>query len=333
MKHDKTQTKRFSIFPLYHENIWKFYKTQVSNAWFVEEVELDQDVKDWTMMDSNLKKLISRVLAIFNFSDIVVCDNVKEIKHLLEPFNMLEAEFFYDAQLFIERIHAEMYSQFLETLIKSLQERNKLLNAVHHFEFAKRKAEVMAKYQGDKSSLNEKLINNACGEQIGFSSLFAVIFWLRKKNLLPGVRLGNSLISQDENLHFSFACELYKTLCKLGHVEKLIEDRVVEIVKDFVSVEITILDDIFSEIPEDELEELTKDNMKKYIKHMADIVLLSLGYSKIYKQDNPFEFMTLINLREQHNFFERKTAEYKLFNVSQTKPEEKNKAYSVEVDF
>lgn len=325
--------KRFSVFPLYHENLWKFYKTQVSNSWFVEEVELDQDVKDWAMMDSNLKKLISRVLAIFNFADIVVCDNVKEIINMIEPFNLLEAEFFYDAQLFIERIHAEMYSQFLETLIKSLPERNKLQHAVSYFSFAKRKAEVMAKYQGDKSSLNEKLINNACGEQIGFSSLFAVIFWLRKKNLMPGVRLGNSLISQDENLHFSFACELYKTLCKLGHVEKLSQDRVVEIVKDFVSVEITVLEDIFSGISEDELEELTKENMVKYIKHMADIVLLSLGYSKFYKEANPFEFMNLINLREQHNFFERKTGEYKMFNINKTQTDQKKNAYELEVEF
>jgi ribonucleoside-diphosphate reductase subunit M2 len=332
MSNQLNLNKRFSIFPLHHENLWKFYKTQVSNSWFVEEVELDQDVKDWSCMDSNLKKLISRVLAVFNFADIVVCDNVKEIVHLIEPFNLLEAEFFYDAQLFIERIHAEMYSQFLETLIKSLQERNTLQHAVTSFSFAKRKAEMMAKYQGN-SSLAEKMINNACGEQIGFSSLFAVIFWLRKKNLMPGVRLGNSLISQDENLHFSFACELYKTLCKLSHISKLSQERVVEIVTDFVNVELSVLDDLFAGIPEDDLEELTKENMIKYVKHMADIVLISLGYPKLYKEDNPFEFMNLINLREQHNFFERKTGEYKMFNINKMQPEQKKKAYELEVEF
>ena len=322
----QVQSKRFSIFPLYHHNLWKYYKTQVSNSWFVEEVELDQDVKDWSMMEPNLKQLISRVLAIFNFSDIVVCDNVKEIINLIEPFNLLEANFFYDAQLFIERIHAEMYSQFLETLIKSMEERNKLFHAIENFEFAKRKAELMSKYQGPNSTLGEKLINNACSEQIGFSSLFAVIFWLRKKNLMPGVRLGNSLISQDENLHFSFACELYKTL-KLN----IPQEQVTEIVDGFVQVELTVLEDLFSGILEEE--ELTRENMSKYIKHMADIVLISLGYQKRYKEENPFEFMNLINLREQHNFFERKTAEYKLFNTHKVQPEQKKKAYDLEVEF
>lgn len=328
-----SNSKRLSIFPIYHKSLWDFYKTQLSNYWFVEEVELDQDVKDWSQMDSNLKKLVSRVLAIFNFADIVVCDNLAEISSSIAPFNLREAEFFYKAQNLIETVHAEMYSQFIETLVKDENERLMLQNAVSSFSFAEKKAALMSKYQGNNSTLSEKIINNACGEQIGFSSLFAVIFWLRKKNLMPGVRFGNSLISQDENLHFSFACEFYKTLCNLGHIEKLSEARVKEIISDYVSVELDVLNDLFKDVNENELDDLTRDHMADYIMHMADIVLMSLGYQKMYKKNNPFEFMNLINLREQHNFFERKTAEYKLFNTGKTSNTNKNEAYCTEIDF
>jgi ribonucleoside-diphosphate reductase subunit M2 len=326
-------TKRFSIFPIHYPNLWKLYKTQVSNTWFVEEVELDTDVKDWVNIHPLLKKLLSRVFAIFNFADVVVCDNVKEIIQMIEPYHILEAEFFYDAQLFIERIHSEMYSQFLETLITDINERHELQQAVFNYPFAKKKMEMMSKYQGD-TNLMEKLVNNACGEQIGFSSLFATIFWLRKRNILPGVRLGNSLISQDENLHFSFACELYHTLVKLNPELKLSNEQILSLVSNFVETELQVIDDVFGDIPEEILEDLTKENMKQYVKYMGDIVLFSLGSPKHWKVSNPFEFMNLINLRELHNFFERKSGEYKMFSLGEkANVEQKSQAYSMEVDF
>jgi ribonucleoside-diphosphate reductase beta chain len=51
--------------------------------------------------------------------------------------------------------------------------------------------------------------------------------------------------------------------------------------------------------------------MQQYIEFVADRLLLQLGYDKIWKTENPFEFMELISLRPKSNFFEVRVGEYK----------------------
>ena len=46
-----------------------------------------------------------------------------------------------------------------------------------------------------------------------------------------------------------------------------------------------------------ELIGMNSGKMVEYIKFCADRLLVSLGYSKIWNTENPFEWMDLINLR------------------------------------
>ncbi len=50
--------------------------------------------------------------------------------------------------------------------------------------------------------------------------------------------------------------------------------------------------------------------MKQYIEFIADHLLVSLGYDKIYHHENPFNFMELISLEGKTNFFEWHISEY-----------------------
>lgn len=45
---------------------------------------------------------------------------------------------------------------------------------------------------------------------IHFSGSFCAIYWLKKRQLMPGLTFSNELISRDEGLHTDFACLLYK---------------------------------------------------------------------------------------------------------------------------
>ena len=39
--------KRFVMFPIKHDDIWKMYKDQMACFWTVDEIDLSQDTKDW----------------------------------------------------------------------------------------------------------------------------------------------------------------------------------------------------------------------------------------------------------------------------------------------
>jgi ribonucleoside-diphosphate reductase beta chain len=57
--------------------------------------------------------------------------------------------------------------------------------------------------------------------------------------------------------------------------------------------------------------------MRTYIEFVADRLLVSLGYSKVYNATNPFDFMELISMERKTNFFENRVAEYKKAGVGE----------------
>jgi len=54
--------------------------------------------------------------------------------------------------------------------------------------------------------------------------------------------------------------------------------------------------------------------MCQYIEFVADRLSVQMGYDKIYKSSNPFDFMELISIETKVNFFERTNSEYALAN-------------------
>ena len=55
---------------------------------------------------------------------------------------------------------------------------------------------------------------------------------------------------------------------------------------------------------------LDADDMVKYVKTTGDALVKSLGYDLIWKTVNPFDWMVIISLPNQQNFFEGKVSEY-----------------------
>jgi len=68
--------------------------------------------------------------------------------------------------------------------------------------------------------------------------------------------------------------------------------------------------------------------MIKYIEFVADRLLIQLGYDKIWKTENPFDFMELISLRPKTNFFELRVGEYTKSTIN-----ENNSNFSLSNDF
>ena len=55
---------------------------------------------------------------------------------------------------------------------------------------------------------------------------------------------------------------------------------------------------------------MNADLMCRYIRFVADKLLVALGCEPLYKVDNPFDWMELISLCGKTNFFERRVGEY-----------------------
>lgn len=53
---------------------------------------------------------------------------------------------------------------------------------------------------------------------------------------------------------------------------------------------------------------MNAEEMKQYVRFVADWLLGNLGYDKLYHAPNPFLFMERISLGSKTNFFEHKVS-------------------------
>ena len=222
---------RFVLFPIVHDDIWKFYKKAEASFWTAEEIDLAQDLVDWSeKLNDDERHFIKHVLAFFAASDGIVNENLAE--NFLSEVQYTEAKFFYGFQVTIENIHSETYSLLIDTYIQDSKEKDYLFHAIDNIPCVKKKADWALRWI-DEGSFAERLIAFAAVEGIFFSGSFCSIFWLKKRGLMPGLSFSNELISRDEGLHCDFACLLYNHHL----VNKLSKETVTKIITDAVEIE------------------------------------------------------------------------------------------------
>jgi ribonucleotide reductase beta subunit family protein with ferritin-like domain len=295
-----TNARRYVIFPIIKDDIWKKYKEAEANFWTSEEIDLTKDHKDWNNLTKNEKYFIEMTLAFFAASDGIVNENLCE--RFLSEVELLEAKFFYGFQIAMENIHSETYSLLIDTYIKDNNRKTMLFNAMDTIPSIKKKADWAFKWINDKDSdFGKRLVAFAVVEGIFFSASFCSIFWLKKRGLMPGLCFSNELISRDEGLHTEFAVLLYSYLNNKPNKEDVINiiKEAVEIEKEFTTESLPC-----------NLIGMNGDEMKNYIEFVADRLLTMFGINKIYNTINPFDWMESISIQGKTNFFERRVGEY-----------------------
>jgi ribonucleoside-diphosphate reductase subunit M2 len=109
-----------------------------------------------------------------------------------------EARAFYAFQAAIENVHSEMYGLLLEEYIKDRAERDRMFRAIETVPCVRAKAAWALRWVGPGGSFAARLVAFACVEGIFFSGSFCAIYWLKKRQLMPGLTFSNELISRDE---------------------------------------------------------------------------------------------------------------------------------------
>ena len=297
LKEDKS---RFVLFPIKHDDIWEMYKKAEASFWTAEEIDLAADTKDWEKLTYNEKFFVSHVLAFFAASDGIVNENLA--MNFSSEVQSSEARCFYGFQIAIENIHSEVYSLLIDTYVKDVNEKSRLLNAIETVSCVQKKANWALKWcNRENASFAERIVAFAAVEGIFFSGSFCSIFWLKKRGLMPGLCFSNELISRDEGMHCDFACLIYSKL-----VNKLPQEQIYNIIGNAVEIECEFVRDALPV----ELLGMNSGLMSQYIEFCADRLLVALGCDKKYKTANPFDWMEMISLQGKTNFFEKRVSEY-----------------------
>ena len=250
----------------------------------------------------------------------------------MNEVQIAEARCFYGFQIMMENVHSEMYSLLIDTYIKDQQEKARLFNAIETMPVIAKKAHWALEWiKSPERSFAERLVAFAAVEGIFFSGSFCAIYWLKKRNLMPGLTFSNELIARDEGLHTDFACLLFHKI-----VNKPSAEMVTQIIADAVAIE----KEFVSEALCVNLIGMNAMLMCQYIDYVADRLLEALGCERFFDDkltgepsQNPFPWMELISMENKSNFFEKRVSEYQRAGVKNSSERQQQHIFSLEEDF
>ncbi|XP_054015888.1 ribonucleoside-diphosphate reductase small chain-like [Hylaeus anthracinus] len=254
--------------------------------------------------------VLDTILRFFAIGDNLVVENLlsrfgREVRHPT-------ATTFYSFQIANEEEHKLTYARLINTMIESEQKRASILR--NDDEPALRSmAEWIKRWILDpREPFSVRLLAFVFVEGVFFTSCFAYIYWLRSRNLCPGLGKSNEFISRDENLHALFACLLYGERVRY----RVPRERLVQLTLEAMAVSDEFVDAMFGGGDGDagriELLGMNGRVMKTYVRHVCNHYLHELHEEIVFPNAyNPFPFMVQQSLEGKTNFFESDVSEYK----------------------
>lgn len=303
---NKSNNKRFVLFPIEYKDIYDLYKKAESSFWTTHEIDLSKDIDDWEKLTTDERYFIKNVIGFFAGSDGIIMENLA--CRFMDEIQIPEARAFYSYQIFNESIHSETYSLLIDTYIKDHDEKLAIFNSIENIPSVAKKAQWAYKWiQNKEVNFAIRLIAFAIVEGVFFSGSFCAIYWIKKRGLMPGLTFSNELISRDEGAHCEHAILLYSMIKNKVSAEVVYEifQEAIEIEKEFIIESIPCA-----------MIGMNADLMKQYIEFVSDRLLVQLGYSRLWKAENPFDFMEMISLNGKTNFFERRVSDYAKSSIS-----------------
>jgi ribonucleoside-diphosphate reductase beta chain len=296
----------YTLFPIKpsEEHLFKMYKQAVASFWTPEEIPFAKDLEHWERLTSDEQHFIKQVLAFFAGSDGIVQENLAT--RFQRDVSSQVVKLFYSFQNAMEGIHSETYSLLIDTYVKDKEEQDHLFRAIDTIPCIRRKADWALTWIESQADFAKRLVAFAAVEGIFFSGAFCSIFWVKQRGILPGLTASNEFIARDEGLHTDFACLLYSK-CK----HKLPKTKAHKLIREAVKIE----KEFITEALPCSLIGMSAPRMAEYIEFVADRLLVTLGYPKIWETANPFPWMERISLEGKDNFFEKRVTNYAIAGV------------------
>ena len=276
--------------------------------WLPEEVPLADDVKDWqrklTAAENNL---LTQIFRFFTQSDVEV--NNCYMRHYSRVFQPTEVQMMLAAFSNMETVHIAAYSHLLDTIGMPETEYSAFL----HYKEMKDKYDYMQQFGTEtKAQIALTLaVFGAFTEGLQLFASFAILLNFPRFNKMKGMGQIVTWSARDESLHTQSIIRLFRTFVG-ENPEIWTEDLTREIYKACETI--VTHEDAFIDLAFEMggVEGLNAEEVKRYIRHIADRRLTQVGLQPIYRiERNPLPWLDeMLNGVEHTNFFENRATEY-----------------------
>jgi ribonucleoside-diphosphate reductase beta chain len=296
-----------------HDDLWDLYLTHQEAFWVASEIDFSSDYADFETLSKDEQHFIKKTIAFLSCADGIVVESMAEKFISKVPF--VESRCFYGFQIMIENVHAEVYSEMVQTVTKyDEEEQEQLFNAVFNDPAIQGKIVWAERWITDPTvTFVEGVVAFAAWEGIGFSTSFATMYWIKSKGLMKGTIQANEFITRDEDLHVDHGCMVYN---KLPLEQRLSTERVHQIIGEAVELEKVQVRDALRVT----IAGLNSKMMCEYVEYIADRLLKDLGHPTMFQVgSNPLPFMDLIGLQGRTSFFEKRNTDYRRSGIVRKK--------------
>ncbi len=294
--------------PFLYPWCYEAWLTQQRIHWLPEEVPLAQDVHDWkkTLTPSE-KNLVTQIFRFFTQSDVEV--NNCYMKHYSQVFGPVEVQMMLSAFSNIETVHIAAYSHLLDTIGMPESEYEAFLK----YKEMKDKFDYMqnVSMSSRRDIAKTMAMFGAFTEGLQLFASFAILMNFPRFNKMKGMGQIVTWSVRDETLHCLSMIKLFNAFI---HENQDIWDdelkaEISECCETIIGHEDAFIDLCFEMGP---IEGMTPDEVKKYIRFIADRRLQQLNLEPIYGMTkNPLPWMDeMLNGAEHTNFFENRATEY-----------------------
>ncbi|MDH5558973.1 MAG: ribonucleotide-diphosphate reductase subunit beta [Alphaproteobacteria bacterium] len=282
--------------------------TQQRIHWLPEEVPLADDVKDWrNQLTPGERNLLTQIFRFFTQADVEV--NNCYMQHYSRVFQPTEVKMMLAAFSNMETVHIAAYSHLLDTIGMPESEYQAFLK----YKAMKDKYDYMQKWGVETPAdiARTLAVFGAFTEGLQLFASFAILLNFPRFNKMKGMGQIVTWSIRDESLHTDSAIRLFHTFID--------ENKSVwteELKRDLIAACSTIVDheDAFIDLAFEmgAIEGLTGDEVKTYIRYIADRRLMQLSLPAMYHVGkNPLPWLDeILNGVEHTNFFENRATEY-----------------------
>lgn len=275
--------------------------------WIEDEAELSEDVQDWkTKLSAAEKEFITHVLRLFTQSDVQVGENYHEL--LIPKFKNNEVRNMLSSFAAREAVHQRAYALLNDTLGLPDEDFHKFLDykaMADKIDFMKEGN--VASHTGLALALAQSVFN----EGMSVFASFVMLLNFQRFGKMKGMATIVEWSIRDETIHVQGNAKLFRTFCEEHPrvVNDELKSKIYKMARNAVKLEDKFIDLAFDG---NEVQGLTKQEVRDYIRHIADRRLLQLGLKpKFNQKDNPLPWLDwVLNGASHDNFFEKRVTEY-----------------------
>lgn len=319
-------SERTNFKPFEYPHCYEKWDIHEHAHWSFKELNMQDDVNDWiNKLNESEKTFLIQILRYFTQGDVDVAAGYVDYLQIFKQPEVRMMLFGFGAR---EAMHIASYSHLITTLNLpdvTYQEflKFKAMKDKHEFVFNKRfKFNSITRFInfllfGYDEKLEEIAIKialfSAFIEGVQLFSSFVMLLNFTRHGLMKKMGQIIQWSIADETHHTNSMMQLF---CILIDENKkyirldVLKNRVYWTANKIVELEDSFIDLAFTISPE--MRDLTKDDVKQYIRYITDRRLISMGYQDIYGiKKNPLDWVEdILNIPTHTNFFENKPTEY-----------------------